>query len=182
MVARPFWKWLDWKSIGFYPHTQVLCYWSLELIFKAKLKLQSGNQKIQYGHQAAILKVTLQKIFRFLPMATTNRHMKFEIEIPKQTRLALRKPWHLQTDRQGESSIPPSNYFRWEHKNNRDLNQGVWNIWSKFGDCCLKGRWVRVRTSSGMMHGHTQIDTCNNNIRRPRKTRATLNAEIPLAA
>ena len=134
------------------------------------------------NHQAAILKVTSQKIIRFLPMATTNRHMKFEIEIPKQTRLALRKPWHLQTDRQGESSLPPSNYFRREHKNNRDLNQGVWNIWSKFGDCCLKGRWVRVRTSSGMMHGHTQIDTCNNNIWRPRKTRATLNAEIPLAA
>ena len=26
-------------------NTQVLCCWSLELIFKAKLKLESGNQK-----------------------------------------------------------------------------------------------------------------------------------------
>ena len=55
------------------------------LIFKAKVKLESGNQKIQYGRQAAILKVTSLKINRLLPMATINMHMKFEIEIPKQT-------------------------------------------------------------------------------------------------
>ena len=54
-------------------------------LFKAKLKLESGNQKIQYGHQAAILKVTLLKINRLLAMATINIHMKFQIEIPKQT-------------------------------------------------------------------------------------------------
>ena len=45
-------------------------------------------------------------------MATINMHMKFEIEIPKQTWLMLRKPCRLQTDGrtrwiQGESSIPP---------------------------------------------------------------------------
>ena len=46
-------------------------------------------------------------------------HLKFEIEIPKQTRVTLRKPCRLQTDGQtdrqtdrqtdgqGESSIPP---------------------------------------------------------------------------
>ena len=42
-------------------------------------------------------------------MATTNMHMKFEIEILKQTWLMLRKPCRLrtdgQTDGQGESSI-----------------------------------------------------------------------------
>ena len=55
-------------------------------------------------------------------MATINMHMKFEIEIPKQTWLMLRKPCRLQTDGrtdartdgrtdgQGESSIPPSNF------------------------------------------------------------------------
>ena len=59
------------------------------------LKLESGNQKIQYGHQAAILKVTSLKINRLLPMATMNMHMKFEIEIPKQTWLMLRKPCRL---------------------------------------------------------------------------------------
>ena len=48
-------------------------------------KIESGNKKIQYGHQAAILKVTSLKINRLLPMATINMHMKFEIAIPKQT-------------------------------------------------------------------------------------------------
>ena len=99
MAARgPFWKWRCWKSIGSYPFTLVLCRWSLKLIFKAKVKLESGNKKIQYGRQAAILKVTSLKINRLLPMATINMHMKFEIEIPKQTWLILRKPCHLQTD------------------------------------------------------------------------------------
>ena len=67
-------------------------------MFKAKVKLEFGNQKIQYDRQAAILKVTSLKINRLLPMATMNMHMKFEIEIPKQTWLMLRKPCRLQTD------------------------------------------------------------------------------------
>ena len=46
MAARqPFWKWCHWKSIGFYSYTQVLRNWSLELIFKGNVKLQTGNQK-----------------------------------------------------------------------------------------------------------------------------------------
>ena len=107
MAARQsFWKWHHWKSIGFYPYTQVLCYWSLELIFKAKLKLKSGNQRTQSGFQVAILKVKSLKITRLLLMATMNMHMKFEIEIPKQTWLTLWKPCRLQctvgrTDGQG---------------------------------------------------------------------------------
>ena len=48
-------------------------------------------------------------------MAIINMHMKFEIEIPKETWLMLRKPSRLhtdgrtdgRTDGQGESSIPP---------------------------------------------------------------------------
>ena len=115
-TRQPFRKWGHWKSIGSYPYTKVLCHWSLELIFKAKLKLKCGNQKIQHGCQAAILKVTSLKINRLLPMTTINMHMKFEIEIPKQTWLMLRKPCHLQTDGrtdgQGESSIPPLQ-LRW---------------------------------------------------------------------
>ena len=39
-----------------------MCRWSLDLIFKAKLKLECvRKQKIQYGHQTVILKVTLSK-------------------------------------------------------------------------------------------------------------------------
>ena len=35
----PFWKWHCWKSMGFYPYISVMCCWSMDLIFKAKLKL-----------------------------------------------------------------------------------------------------------------------------------------------
>ena len=100
-TRRAFWKWHCRKSIGFFPYTQVICQWSLNMIFKAKLKLESGNWKIQYDHQAAILKVTSLKInAQNLPIATNNMHMKFEIEIRKQSWVMLQKPCRLQTDRQ----------------------------------------------------------------------------------
>ena len=99
-TRRPFWKWHHWKSIDFFWYTQVMCQWSLDSIFTAKLKLESGNQKIQYGRQAAILKVTSLKINRLLPIATNNMLVKFEIEIPKQAWVTLRKPCRLQTDGQ----------------------------------------------------------------------------------
>ena len=67
-TRQPFRKWGHWKSIGSYPYTWALCHWSLELIFKAKLKIETGNQNIQYGRQAAILKVTSLKINRLLPI------------------------------------------------------------------------------------------------------------------
>ena len=62
-------------------------------------------------------------------MATINMHMKFEIEIPRETWLMLRKPCRLQTDGrtdgQDESSIPPppppSNF----------VGRGIINIESK---------------------------------------------------
>ena len=33
-------------------------------------------------------------------------------------------------------------------QNNRDLNQGILHLWSKFGDPSLNGWWIMVRTSS----------------------------------
>ena len=51
----------------------------VDIQINAKVKLESGHQKIQYGRQAAILKATSLKINRLLPMATINMHMKFEI-------------------------------------------------------------------------------------------------------
>ena len=91
-TKQPFIKWGNWKLIGPYSYTQVLSHWSFEFIFKAKLKLESGNQKIQYGCQVAILKVMPLKINRLLFMTTINMHTKFEIEIPKQTWLMPWKP------------------------------------------------------------------------------------------
>ena len=110
-TRRPFWKWHIWKSIGFFPYTLVVCYCSFDLIFKAKQKLESGNKKIQYARQAAILKVTLLKINRLLTKATNNMHMKHQIEIPKQTWVMLQnhvayRRTDIQTDRQTEKVIP----------------------------------------------------------------------------
>ena len=48
-ARRPFWKWHCWKSIGSTPKKQVMWHWSLDLIFKAKLKLQSRNRINQDG-------------------------------------------------------------------------------------------------------------------------------------
>ena len=58
-----------------------MCYWSLDLKFKAKLKLESGNRKIQYRRQAAILKVTLLKINRLLSIYTSDVALKFGLDI-----------------------------------------------------------------------------------------------------
>ena len=102
-------------------HLKVLCYLILELIFKAKLKLESGNKKIQYGHQAAILQVTSLKINRLLPMITINMHMKFEIEIPKQTWLTLWKPCHLQRPETEKSNMAARRPF-WK-----------WRCWKSIG-------------------------------------------------
>ena len=72
---------------------------AFETLQWARLKLESGNRKIQYGRQAAILKVTSLQIYGPLRIATNNMHMKFEIEISKQTWIILQKPRRLQTDR-----------------------------------------------------------------------------------
>ena len=114
---RTFWNWHCWKSIGFFPCTQVMCQWSLELIFQAKLKSESGNRKIQYGCQADILK---EKIVRILPIATKNMHMKFEIEIPKQTWVALWISCRQQTDGRTEKmwiQFTPTNFVGREYNN-----------------------------------------------------------------
>ena len=91
-ASQPFWKWRCWKSIGFYPDIQVLCHLSLELIFKAKLKLESGNQKIQYGCLAAILKLTLLKINRLLHIYIGIVRHKFGVDIQSPTKVRVWKP------------------------------------------------------------------------------------------
>ena len=125
-VRRPFRKWHIWKSTGFFPYTLVMCYWSLDLIFRAKQELESGNRKIQDGRQAAILKVTSLKINRLLAMATNNMHMKFQTEIPKQTWVTLRKPCRLQTDGRTDRQTRWLQYtphqLRWAIKRTRLTN------------------------------------------------------------
>ena len=91
-TRRPFWKWRLWKSIGSYPYIQVLCHLCLELIFKGKLKLESENQKIQYGCLAAILKLTLLKIIRLLHKYISIVVLKFGVDIQSQTKVRVSKP------------------------------------------------------------------------------------------
>ena len=91
-ARRPFWKWRRWKSIGSYPYMQVLCHLSLELIFEAKLKFESGNQKIQYGCLAAILKLTLLKINRLLNIYINIVLLKFGVDIQGQSKVRVWKP------------------------------------------------------------------------------------------
>ena len=55
-------------------------------------------------------------------------------------------------------------------KNNRDLNQGLLHLCSKFGDSSLNGWWVTARTSWWLTdrHTHTHTHAGNDNTRRPK--------------
>ena len=53
---------------------------------------ESINQKIQNGHQAAILKMTLLKINRLLPIYICIVLLKFEVDIQSQTTVRVWKP------------------------------------------------------------------------------------------
>ena len=121
-ARRPFWKWQCWKSIGFSPYTQVTCYWSLDLIFKAKPKFQSRNWKIQCGCQAAILKVTYLKINKLWSMATNKMRMKiwnwnskanssYALETMQPTEYRY---WKIQYDRLGLASLTLSWDKNWD--------------------------------------------------------------------
>ena len=90
-ARRIFWKWHCCKQIGFFPYTPLICYWSLDKTFKAKLKVESRYLKIQYGHQAAILKLTLLKINRLLSIYTSNLLLKFRFDIQSQTKIRICK-------------------------------------------------------------------------------------------
>ena len=53
---------------------------------------ESRNQKIQYGHQVAILKMTLLKINRPLPIYISIVPLKFEVDIQSQSKVRVWKP------------------------------------------------------------------------------------------
>ena len=98
-TRQPFWKRHSWKSIGFCLQPQRTCTWNLKLKFQSKLNLRSGNHAAytvqkpinQYGHQAAILKMTLLKINRLLPIYTSIGPLKFRVHIQSQTTVGVWK-------------------------------------------------------------------------------------------
>ena len=59
---------------------------------QSQSKVSPENQKIQYGHQAAILKVTSLKINRLLPIYISIVPLKFAVDIQSQTKVRVRKP------------------------------------------------------------------------------------------
>ena len=86
------------------------------------------------------------------------------------------KFWYqVKFDLKGQSQLP--------QKNNRDLNQGLLHLWSKFGDPNLNGSRVIVRTSKWLTHRltHTHTDTHtdagDDNTRRPKL--ALVKSELP---
>ena len=74
--------------------------------------------------------------------------------------------FEVKFDFEGQGQSPP--------QNNRNLNQGLLHLWSKFGDPSLNGWWVIARTSKRLPHtwtdGRTDTQTYagNDNTRRPK--------------
>ena len=68
-----------------------MCYPSSDLMPKAKLKLESGNQKIQNGRLVAILNQTCLKSNRLPPTDTSNVPLKFGVDSQSQTKSRVQK-------------------------------------------------------------------------------------------
>ena len=129
-ARRTFWKWHCWLSIRYFPYTQVMCYWNLDFIFNAKLKLESGNWKMQYGHQAAILKVTLVKIDRLFSTHTCNLLQKFGLDIQSHTK--VKSP---ETGKSNMAARQP--FWKWHHWKSTGFGPWpqttcIWNFKLKF--------------------------------------------------
>ena len=130
MAARwPFWKWRHWKSIDFCLWPPSLCIWNLKL--KANLTYapetmpptESRNRKIQYGSQAAILKMTTQKIIRLRPICISIALLKFVVDIQSQSKVRVWKPKN-----------PFCKWRRWKSISSClwPLSTCIWNLKLKF--------------------------------------------------
>ena len=64
----------------------------LGFYIQSQTKVSPITKKIQYGPQAAILKVTSLKIKRLLPMYISIVPLKFGVDIQSQTKVRVRKP------------------------------------------------------------------------------------------
>ena len=106
-VRRPFWTWDIWNCIGFGPWLQTACIWNKQHAYEIRnwnIKANSSDalvtipptesryRKIQYGHQAAISKVTLVKIKSlFFSLHTSDLPVKLSLDIQSQTKVRVRK-------------------------------------------------------------------------------------------
>ena len=84
------------------------------------------------------------------------------------------KFWHLSSIWSWSSgSIVP--------KNQRDLNQGLLHLWSKFGGSSLNGWWVTARTSWWLTDRHTHTHTHTRRQRQYPKAKTGLRQKTIIA-
>ena len=124
-TRQPFRKWGNWKWIGSYSY--IPC------------RLQSRtNQKKQYGHQAAILKMMLLKINRLLTIYISIVLLKFGVDYRSQTKFRVRKP---------KNPIwPPARFLKVTSlKINRLLPMTTINMYMKFQIEIPKQTWLMLR-------------------------------------
>ena len=119
------------ENVSIWWRHQVLCYWNSELIIKTKLKLESGNQKIQYSCRWPLWKWLHWKSLNFClwPWSTCTWNVKFKFQ--SNFDLCSRN-CRLQTDWRTRwiQYILPSNFFGWGYKMTTDtvINIIFWPI------------------------------------------------------
>ena len=141
MHAYEVWNWNSEANLTYTPETMS--------------PTESRNQKIQYGRQAAILKMTLLKIKRLLPIYISIVPLKFEVDIqsqnkvrgwkPKKSNMAARRPvWKWRRWKSiGFCLWPPSTC--------------IWNLKLKFQSKLDLCSWNHVvyRQTDGQTDGRT---------------------------
>ena len=97
MAARqPFWKWLSLKINRLLPIYTSILLLKLGVDTQSQTEVRVRKPKNPIWPPGGHFETDVaEKQWAFLPMATINMHMKFEVEIPKQTLKTM-----LSTDRQ----------------------------------------------------------------------------------
>ena len=89
-TRQPFRKWGHWKWIGSYPYTYVFCHWSLELIFKARLKLVRKPKKSNMANRRPFWKWHHWKSIGSYPYIQVLCHLSLELIFKAKLKLESR--------------------------------------------------------------------------------------------
>ena len=116
---------------------------------------KSRHRKIQYGRQAAILKMTLLKINRLLPIYISIVPLKFGVDIQSQTKVRVWKP-------KNNNMAARRPFWKWPCWKSIGFclwppSTCIWNLKLKFQsklDLC-SGNHVVYRQTDGRMDGRT---------------------------
>ena len=154
-TRQPFWMWHIWKSISQWQQTTYI--WNLKLKFQSKVELCSSNQakyrvhipKIQYGCQAAILKVTLLKINRLLSIQTSDMQVKFGLDIESLSKIRI---WKLKIQYGCQAAILTVTSL----KINVFLPIATKNMHMKFEIEISKQTWVMLQQTSQIRSPYTK--------------------------